>query len=440
MTVLNQTHNIDSALLSGLLGADTFWPTEPRNIHETGLSESYIDSLILKIFLATGTLSGRAMADRTGIPFCVIEPMLEAQRTRQLITHVRPAAFNDYYYSLSENGQKRAQSAMSHCGYTGPAPVPLSDYVLSVEAQAAGLDPIGYDDLRTALSSISHNNELLDQLGPAINSNSGLFLFGPPGNGKTTIARCLTQCLGQEVWIPHAIFDDGNLIKVQDDAFHRPMPIPESGDGIIKAQQWDKRWIRIQRPTVIVGGELVMENLEVRHDPRSNTCEAPLQLKSNCGCLLIDDFGRQRIQPEELLNRWIIPLENRIDFLTLPSGKKIEIPFEQLIIFSTNLNPDQLVDEAFLRRVPYKIMVNDPDPKEFARIFNHNVEKMGFPPVKGAAEHLLRFYEQNGRSLRRCQPRDILTQVNNFCKYKKIPPQLRPDFLDQACKSYFSEL
>ncbi|MEZ6091360.1 MAG: AAA family ATPase [Pirellulaceae bacterium] len=366
--------------------------------------------------------------------------MLEAQRTRQLITHVRPAAFNDYYYCLSESGQKRAQSHMAHCSYIGRAPVSLSDYVLSVEAQAAGLDPIGYDELRVALSSISHNAELLDQLGPAVNSNSGLFLFGPPGNGKTTIARCLTRCLGQEVWIPHAIYDDGNLIKLQDDAFHRPMPIAEAGDGIMKSKQWDHRWVRIQRPTVIVGGELVMENLEVRHDSRSNTCEAPLQMKSNCGCLLIDDFGRQRIAPEELLNRWIIPLENRIDFLTLPTGKKVEIPFEQLIIFSTNLNPDQLVDEAFLRRVPYKIFVSDPDPKEFARIFNYNVERMGFPPAKGAAEHLLRFYEQSGRSLRRCQPRDILTQVVNFCKYRKIAPQLRPDFLDQACKSYFSEL
>ena len=218
------------------------------------------------------------------------------------------------------------------------------------------------------------------------------------------------------------------------------MPISSKEDGFIKSQQWDHRWIRIQRPTVIVGGELVMDNLEVRHDARSNTCEAPLQMKSNCGCLLIDDFGRQRIAPEELLNRWIIPLENRIDYLTLPTGKKIEIPFEQLIIFSTNLNPDELVDEAFLRRVPYKILVDDPDPKEYARIFNYNVERMGFQPAKGAAEHLLRYYEKTGRKLRRCQPRDLLTQVVNFCKYKKIPPQLRPDFLDQACKSYFSEL
>ena len=440
VTVLTQTHSIDSSLLSGLLGEDTFWPTEPQNIEETGLSESFVDALILKIFLTSGTLSGRAITGRIGIPFGIIEPMLESQRTRQLITHVRPAAFNDYYYSLTDSGQKQAQTHMTYCSYTGPAPVPLSDYVLSVEAQAAGLDPIGMDDLRNALSTISHNTELLDQLGPAINSNSGLFLFGPPGNGKTTVAQCLTRCLGQEIWIPNAIFDDGNLIKLADEAFHRVAPIPETGDGIMKVQQWDRRWLRIQRPTVVVGGELVMANLEVRHDARSNTCEAPLQLKSNCGCLLIDDFGRQRIAPEELLNRWIIPLENRIDYLTLPSGKKIQTPFEQLIMFSTNLNPDELVDEAFLRRVPYKIFVDDPDEREFGRIFAHNVEKLGFTPAKGACEHLLKYYERTGRPLRRCHPRDILTQVKNYCKYRKIAPQLRPDYLDQACKCYFSEL
>lgn len=440
VSVTNQTLSIDSNFLSGLLGDDTFWPTEPQTINDTGLSESYIDALILKIFLTTGTLTGRAMVERTGLPLAIVEPMLESQRSRQFVTHVRPAAFNDYYYSLTENGHKRAQSFMSHCSYTGPAPVILGDYLLSVEAQMAGLEPIGIEDLRVALADISHSNELLDQLGPAINSNSGLFLFGPPGNGKSTIARCLTRCLGQEIWIPHAIYDDGTLIKFRDEAFHHSVPVEDTSGGIIKAQQWDKRWLRIHRPTVIVGGELVMNNLEVQHDPRSNTCEAPLQLKSNCGCLLIDDFGRQRIEPAELLNRWIIPLENRIDFLTLPTGKKIQTPFEQLIIFSTNLNPEELVDEAFLRRVPYKVMVTNPGPQEFVSIFNHNVKEMGFAPVKGAAEHLLQFYQTNKRSMRRCHPRDILKQVKCFCRYRKIPPQLRPELIDQACKSYFSTL
>lgn len=437
--VLRDTHTIESGLLNGLLSDDTFWPVTPRNLAETGLSESFIESLVLKTVLTIGTLSGRNISERTGLPFRVIEPMLERLRTRKLVAHVRPAPFNDYYYSLTDAGQRGAQVHMQQCSYAGPAPVPLSDYVLSVEAQAAGLEPIDRDQLQDALQKISYQDELLDQLGPAINSNSGLFLYGPPGNGKTTVARCLTQCLGQEIWIPHAILDDGNLIKLQDDAFHREAPVPE-GEGVIKAQEWDRRWLRIQRPTVVVGGELVMDNLEVRHDKRSNICEAPLQLKSNCGCLLIDDFGRQRIQPEELLNRWIVPLENRHDFLTLPTGKKIQTPFEQLIIFSTNLNPDQLVDEAFLRRVPYKIFVDDPSEDEYRAITKAVAESFGFSHGSEAAEHLLALYRKDGRRRRRCHPRDLLTQVNNFCKYRKLKPQLRPEFLDKACLSYFSEL
>ncbi len=437
--LMRDTQTIESSLLGGLLSDDTFWPATPRDVAETGLSESFIESLIVKTIASIGTVSGRNTSERTGLPFRVVEPILERLRTRKLVTHVRPAPFNDYYYSLTESGQRSAQIYMQQCSYTGPAPVTLSDYVLSIEAQAAGLEPIDRDQLQHALREISYQDELLDHLGPAINSNSGLFLYGPPGNGKTTVARCLTRCLGQEVWIPHAILDDGNLIKLQDDAFHRPAPVPE-GEGVMNAQDWDHRWTRIQRPTVVVGGELVMDNLEVRHDKRSNICEAPLQMKSNCGCLLIDDFGRQRIQPEELLNRWIVPLESRHDFLTLPTGKKIQIPFEQLIIFSTNLNPDQLVDEAFLRRVPYKIFVDDPSEEEYREITCAVAESYGFLHGHEAAEHLLALYRKEGRPRRRCHPRDLLTQVYNFCKYRKLAPQLRPEFLDKACRSYFSSL
>lgn len=436
----NETQSFEPSLLGGLLSDDTFWPTQPNDLDETGLSESFIEGLVLKTILVGGTVSGRNTAERVGLSFRVIEPMLDILRTRKLLTHVRPAAFNDYYYSLTESGQRRAQGHMKQCSYVGPAPVPLEDYVLSVEAQAAGLDPIDRDQLQEALNKISYQDDLLDQLGPAVNSNTGMFLFGPPGNGKTTIARCLTECLGQEIWIPYAVYDDGNLIKLQDDAFHRPAPVPEADGHIIKTQEWDRRWQRIQRPTVVVGGELVMENLEVRHDPRSNICEAPLQMKSNCGCLLIDDFGRQRIAPEELLNRWIVPLENRCDFLTLPTGKKIQIPFEQLIIFSTNLDPDSLVDEAFLRRVPYKIFVGDPEPDEYRELIKGVTKTLGFPATPEAAEHLLNYYQQSGRNLRRCHPRDLLTQVANFCRYRKMPLTIRPEYLDQACRSYFSQL
>ena len=435
-----ETKSFEPSLLGGLLSDDTFWPTEPQNVGETGLSESFIESLVLKTVLTVGTISGRDVSARTGLAFRVIEPLLDVLRTRKLVSHVRPAAFNDYYYSLTEAGQRRAQNHMQQCSYVGPAPVPLADYVLSVEAQAAGLDPIDRDQLSRAMSKISYQNDLLDQIGPAVNSNTGMFLFGPPGNGKTTIARCLTDCLGQEIWIPHAVMDDGNLIKLQDDAFHRPAPVPEADGQIMKTQEWDRRWIRIQRPTVVVGGELVMENLEVRHDHRSNICEAPLQMKSNCGCLLIDDFGRQRIAPEELLNRWIVPLENSCDYLTLPTGKKVQIPFEQLIIFSTNLEPDSLVDEAFLRRVPYKIFVGDPGDDELRSLMSAVAKSLGFPETPEAAEHLLNYYKRNNRSMRRCHPRDLLTQVANFCKYRKIPLTIRPEYLDQAFRSYFSQL
>ena len=441
MTALaTETQTFEPSLLGGLLSDDTFWPTAPQSIAETGLSETFIEGLLLKTILVGGTITGRDVSERVGIPFRVVEPMLDMLRTRKLISHVRPSAFNDYYFSLTEAGQGRSQVEMKQCSYVGPAPVPLGDYVLSVEAQAAGLEPIDRDQLGSALAAISYQDELLDQLGPAINSNTGLFLFGPPGNGKTTIARCLTHCLGQEVWIPHAILDDGNLIKLQDDAFHRPAPVPEADGHILKAQEWDRRWLRIQRPTVVVGGELVMDNLEVRHDPRSNVCEAPLQMKSNCGCLLIDDFGRQRVAPEELLNRWIVPLENSCDYLTLPTGKKIQIPFEQLIIFSTNLDPDSLVDEAFLRRVPYKIFVGDPTEEEYRRLMQQVMKKLGFPDTPAASEHLLKYYQGSNRSMRRCHPRDLLTQVANFCKYRKLPLTLRPEYLDRACRSYFSEL
>src|SRR5262249_2503850 len=243
--------------------------------------------------------------------------------------------------------------------------------------------------LSDAFADISVNQSLFESLGPAVNSGAGMFLYGCPGNGKSTLAKRITMCFGQHVWIPQTLIEDGQLIKLYDSAYHETVENQRNDDSLLRDANHDRRWIKIRRPTVVVGGELTMDSLEIRHDPRCNVSEAPLQLKSNCGCLLIDDFGRQRIEPADLLNRWIIPLENRHDFLTLSTGKKFQVPFEQLIIFSTNLEPCDLVDEAFLRRIPYKIEIGDPDEAEFHQLFKLYAKSFGCEYQADVVDYLL---------------------------------------------------
>jgi predicted ATPase with chaperone activity len=291
--------------------------------------------------------------------------------------------------------------------------------------------------MRQAFSDVSIDAETMELLGPAINSGAGLFLYGTPGNGKTTIAKRITRCFGQNMWIPQTLIEDGQIIKLFDASFHEPVKQNEA--SLLKAAGYDPRWIKIRRPTVVVGGELTMDSLELRHDPTTNISEAPLQLKSNCGCLLIDDFGRQRIEPTALLNRWIIPLENRHDFLTLATGKKIDVPFEQLIIFSTNLEPSDLADEAFLRRIPYKIEIGDPPLEEFRRLFESACRSQGVAYQPQAVDYLVQtHYRPHGRPLRRCQPRDLLTQAAHYCAFHGVPLQLSPQLIDRIVKSYFT--
>lgn len=436
MELLKETLNIKEGLLASLLSDENFFPTKPASIEETGLGEEMVEQLICKHLALFGTSKGRAIADHIGLPFGIVEPLLGTLRTNQIVVHAGSAPFNDYYYTLTAQGGTRAKSFLDSCAYVGPAPVPLADYLISVEAQSITAETPGPDKLEEALHDISVDSQLFDRLGPAINSGAGMFLYGAPGNGKSTLAKRITMCFGQEVWIPQTLFEDGQIIKLFDSAYHKPAV--SSGNSMIKCE-YDRRWVKILRPTVVVGGELTMDNLELRHDPRSNIVEAPLQMKSNCGCLLIDDFGRQRIEPAQLLNRWIVPLEMRHDFLTLPTGKKLQVPFDQLVIFSTNLEPRELVDEAFLRRIPFKIEIGDPSEEEFHSLFRLYLKSFGCEYRREIIEDLLdRHYRQTKRRMRRCQPRDLLLQIRAYCNYVRRPMEIRTEYFDRAVKTYFA--
>jgi predicted ATPase with chaperone activity len=438
MATLSTTQSSPTGnLLASILSEDTFRPAEPRSIEETGLTAALIENLIMKYVLLIGSASGRQIADNVCLPFVILEPIFQSLRQRQLLINSASAQLGDFVYTLTDQGRQRAKATMEQCTYIGSAPVPLDDYVVSVEAQTIRAEAPKKRDLQKAFADISVEADMFEMLGPAVNSGAGLFLYGAPGNGKTTLAKRITMCYGSSIWIPRVITEDGQFIKLFDAACHEPI---DSGDtGILKTAEHDRRWIKIRRPTVVVGGELTLDALEIRHDSVSNVSEASLQLKSNCGCLLIDDFGRQRMSPTDLLNRWIIPLENRYDFLMLATGKKIQVPFEQLIIFSTNLQPTDLADEAFLRRIPYKIEVGDPALDEFKALFKYIAKSLHCEFRPEAVEHLVeKHYKPTKRPLRRCQPRDLLYQVRNYCVYNSLPVEMRPEYFDRVVPSYFT--
>ena len=425
-------------LLDSLFSDLAFQPEAPTDLHETGLNEGLVDALLLKTLAGQGSLSGRQLTDLVCLPFAVVEQRLQKLRGRQLVGHGQAAALGDYQYVLSAEGRERARVQSETNGYVGPAPVPLVEYVLSVEAQSIMAESPRREQLEQAFADVSVEPELLEQLGPAVNSGSGMFIYGAPGNGKSTLAERITLCFGQSIWIPHAIWAHGEIVTFHDPAYHTR--VLDDDTGILKKSH-DRRWLRVERPTVICGGELTMEALELRYDPKSRTSEAPLQLKSNCGSLFIDDFGRQRMDHAELLNRWIVPLEKRHDFLQLASGKKIQVPFDQLIIFSTNLEPRDLVDEAFLRRIPYKIHVGDPGEAEFRRLFESAAESLNVEFDAAALDYLLdEHYRPHGRAMRRCHPRDLLLQIHNYCRYADLPPKMAPGLFDQAVGNYFTVL
>ena len=416
-------------------------PAPPNTIEETGLHPDALNQLLLKTLIG-GEASGTGLADRLRVPYAVLDSLIQHARIEKLV-EVRGAAGTGtagYRYVLTDLGRDRAGQFLDICRYVGPAPVPLAQYNAYVRAAMAARPYLDRTLLSTGFTDLVVGPAMLDQLGPAVNSGKALFLYGAPGNGKTVVAEGIGRALGGEMHMPFAIDVDGQIITMYDPVSHQKLGDGATAQSVIAVAGADRRWETIRRPVVVVGGELTLEMLDLTFNPISKFYEAPIQLKANGGVFVVDDFGRQRIPPRDLLNRWIVPLESRVDFLTLHTGRKFEIPFNVFIVFATNLKPESLADEAFLRRIPYKILAKNPTIEEYCRIFELNCRKRGltFDPVM--VEYLERkYYAPRRLQMRACHPRDLINHVIDICRYTGREPAVSRELLDAACGNYFIE-
>ncbi len=438
-----------SSSISGFASVqEDFRPPEPTTIEETGLGLGFLSDLALKILYFQGYVTGAEIADKMRLPFMgVVERIMEFLK-REMLCEIKGAGGlgqSSYRYTITGKGIERAREILERGQYVGPAPVPLSEYSDGIHAQPMLTTEIHEDIMRQAVSHLVVNDIMLERLGPAVNSGRSIFLYGAPGNGKTVIAESIGQVvLGAEMFIPHAVEVGGMVIKVFDPVNHKLVPEQDSGDAVNSRsmrRRPDRRWIKVQRPVITTGGELTLETLDLVWDDGAKYYEAPFQMKANGGMFLIDDFGRQQVRPRDLLNRWVVPLEKRYDYLTLHTGQKIEVPFEVLIVFSTNLEPRDLVDEAFLRRIRHKIDIIDPSFEEFREIFRRECKLHQIPFDESGLGYLLsEHYIKPDKPIRACHPRDLLDEIVDISRYKGIQPALTHQLIDMACRAYFVEL
>ncbi len=427
-----------------------FLPQPIQKVEDTGLPNLWLQDLILKIMYFQGYQSGFKIAEAIALPFTgVVDQLLEALKKEKSI-EIRSAQVGlgegAYVYSITGAGIARAREALERSQYAGPAPVPLELYNESVRRQSRSRMHVTSRVMRTVLSHLTLSEKVFHKLGPAVNSGTSIFIYGPPGNGKTSVARAIgNMILGQSIYIPYAMYVDGQVIKMFDNVNHviaDDDSSTDAGTGTLKTGvKRDLRWVKIRRPFVVVGGELTLAGLDLVFDDTLKFYEAPFQVRANGGIFLIDDFGRQQVRPRDLLNRWIVPLENRIDYLSLHTGRKIEIPFDVLVIFSTNLPPKELVDEAFLRRLRHKIEIIDPSFDDYREIFKHVADDKGIKyNDQGLAYLLQEWYIKRNRKMRASHPRDLCDQILDIAHYLAVEPELSNEMIDKACESYFVEL
>ncbi len=431
--------------------APGFEPISPHSIEETGLGIGFLSDLVLKVLYFEGYLSGYKVSEAIKLPFKNITDRVLEFLKRDRFVEVKGStggayAESAYEYVITSKGTERAREILDRVQYAGPSPVTLQSYKTAMHKQALQEVEIGPKDVKDAMSHMVLNERVLNQIGPAVNSSRSIFLFGHPGNGKTTIAEAIGLMIFRgEMYIPYAVEVNGQIIRLFDATIHRTISSDlesRSGTGPLgESQRLDRRWLRIRRPVVIAGGELTLESLDLSWDESKRYYEAPLQMKANGGMFLIDDFGRQQIRPRDLLNRWIVPLEKRFDYLTLQTGGTIEIPFDMLIIFATNLEPRDLVDEAFLRRIRHKIEINNPTFDEYREIFRRIAQSRGIPYDEQILAYILQeYYIKPDRPLRSCHPRDILDHLTDIARFQGISPRLNKESVDHACSGYFVDL
>ena len=415
-------------------------PAEPADLAATKIDPSELMGLLMKVIYADHLETVRQFLDAIKLPYNIVADLVRMAVDRHLLHTLgtrESANPLDMRYTFTDGGKRWVLDALKHAGYSGPAPVTIDEFNQQVNLQKITNEVITIERIRSAVGELTFDEKIIEQSGPALNSGRAMLLYGPPGNGKTSVALSFASVFTDVIYVPYAVIVEGQIMRVYDPSLHIQLGAEaasqEGSLSFVRREEYDSRWIPCQRPFVITGGELTLEMLDLRYDPVSNLYEAPLHVKALGGCFVIDDFGRQLVSPTNLLNRWIVPLESRVDYLKLHTGKSFTIPFEEMVIFSTNLDPEDLMDPAFLRRLPYKIEVAGPSKELFQRIFEKECERQGLHLPEDIFEIIVhKLIEEKGLELAAYQPRFIVDQIVATCRFMRQPPHFEPRFIDYA--------
>lgn len=436
----------DNLIAIGAIKQETFnsflhrTPNEPVDIKATRIDEVDLMGLLLKLIYRDRLETTRQFIDAIKLPYHIVHDLIQMAVGRSLLQTLGSRYSSnpvDLSYTFTEEGRRWTVDALTRLRYAGPAPVTLEEFNLQVNMQKLTNEVISIDRMRKAMSDLTFDDSLLEQAGPALNSGRAILLYGPPGNGKTSTALRLSSVFHDVIYVPYSVMVEGQIIRVHDPSVHirlDPAKVEDDGElSILRRESFDARWVPCRRPFIVTGGELTLEMLDLRYDEMGHFYEAPLHMKALCGCFVIDDFGRQLVSPTHLLNRWIVPLESRVDYLKLHTGKTFSIPFEELVIFSTNLEPEDLMDPAFLRRLPYKIEVGAPSLENFKQIFAHESEKLGMVLDDETFNSLVtKLRDKKGLEFAAYQPKFIVDQVVATCRFMGEPVHLEPRYIDYA--------